>query len=262
LYPLTLFFIIITRLGSELFYFLFVPLLCWCVDEELGVKVGVFVCISTYVGSLLKALFKLPRPPKPQRKIKVKGYGFPCGHSINAGSLWTYLSLKWRKYSNFSLLLLALIPLIAFSRVYLGVQYPWAVIAGVGIGLLLSATFLSVDLTYTPRWERIIPYFLLLTIPLALVPSDKAALTMGALLGLGSGYMLEKGKKDLNMDSPPLRKSLRLVFGLPPLLLAWFLLNTYTPNLLFFIFMNYFIFGFMTAFLIPELLKRVERLIW
>lgn len=260
---LTLFFLGITRLGSELFYFAFVPLLYWCIDRELGVKVGILISVSTYVSSLLKAIFKVPRPPEALHKIEVEGYGFPSTHALNAASLWGYFSLKLRQYSTFFLLFLVLIPLIAFSRIYLGVHYLRDVTVGGGIGIVVLGVFLAGErFANTSKRKGIFTYLLLLTVPLALIPSDKAAMTMGTLLGLGGGYLLEKKRKGLDMNASLLQRSLRLIIGFPLLLLTFFPLNAHAPDLLPFIFLTYSIFGLLTTFLIPELLKHIERLIW
>ena len=52
----------ITFLGNTEFYLLFMPLLFWCLDITLGMRIGVLLLISGGLSSLLKFGFHSPRP--------------------------------------------------------------------------------------------------------------------------------------------------------------------------------------------------------
>ncbi|ODS37226.1 MAG: hypothetical protein A7315_04300 [Candidatus Altiarchaeales archaeon WOR_SM1_79] len=52
----------ITFMGGEEFYLLIVPLLFWCVDYKLGVRVAAIFLLSSYLNVGLKDLFQQPRP--------------------------------------------------------------------------------------------------------------------------------------------------------------------------------------------------------
>jgi hypothetical protein len=90
-----------------------------------------------------------------------------------------------------------LIGLVAFSRTYLGVHFPQDVIAGLGIGAL----YLVVWLWAEPRvrsWLRTLAvgwrYAIAVAAPLAMLVvhvSEDTTAAMGALVGLGTGYVLE-----------------------------------------------------------------------
>lgn len=104
----------------------------------------------------LKYLFNRPRPDAPLL-FHAEGLSFPSGHalfSITFYGLLIYIiyhsnlqtGLRWTLIA----LLLVLIPLIGFSRVYLRVHYATDVTAGlcvVFVWLVLSVSLLN-------RWEK------------------------------------------------------------------------------------------------------------
>jgi membrane-associated phospholipid phosphatase len=91
---------------------------------------------------LLKYLFQRKRPLSPLLKA-AKGLSFPSGHAIMAVTfyglllyiLWHTISTNWLKYL-LGVLLIVLMILIAYSRVYLRVHYASDVMAGLIIGVL------------------------------------------------------------------------------------------------------------------------------
>ncbi len=103
--------------------------------------------VTTMIGStatvwLLKILVELPRPIDPIPLITVDSYSFPSGHAAAAMALYgfcIYLALGTGKISLLRVTLTslfgALILLVGFSRLYLGVHYPSDVFAGYAIGL-------------------------------------------------------------------------------------------------------------------------------
>ena len=57
-------FLAITSLGSSMSFLLVLPLLFWCVDYNLGVRLTVLCCISSFCNFFLKDFFSQPRPFK------------------------------------------------------------------------------------------------------------------------------------------------------------------------------------------------------
>ncbi len=53
---------IITMLGNEIFYILFMPTIYWCVDAWAGLRIGVMLLSSTCFNGFFKVLLKGPRP--------------------------------------------------------------------------------------------------------------------------------------------------------------------------------------------------------
>jgi undecaprenyl-diphosphatase len=87
----TPFFRVFTFLGSEIFYLIFFPSLLWCVNYQLGIRIGLLFLVSVYFNSLLKILFQQPRPFEffPSLQLTyAEGFGFPSGHAQSSALVW------------------------------------------------------------------------------------------------------------------------------------------------------------------------------
>jgi len=137
-----------TFLGSEWFYLLVMPALLWCVSASLGLRLGLLLLTSACVNSILKLTFGLPRLYWVDSRVRAltveTSYGLPSGHAQNAVVLWGYLAYRLRRWRA-TILALALIAAISFSRVYLGVHFPADVAAGWLIGGLLLVLFVLLE---------------------------------------------------------------------------------------------------------------------
>lgn len=99
---------------------------------------------------LLKQLFQRKRPLSPLLKA-AKGLSFPSGHAIMAVTFYGLLvyilqhtiDINWLK-SLATFLLIVLVLLIGFSRIYLRVHYASDVLGGFIIGLLWLMISLAV----------------------------------------------------------------------------------------------------------------------
>lgn len=105
------------------------------------------VVVSTIFNVVLKNIMMVPRP-NILRLAEETGYSFPSGHSMASVAFYGFviylvLSSKMNKYLKIviSSLLVILIFIIGFSRIYLGVHNASDVIAG----HVLSTALLLVD---------------------------------------------------------------------------------------------------------------------
>ena len=134
---------IFTFMGYQQFYLLFIPVIYWCVDPKLGVRLGIGLMASAAVNGMLKLAFHQPRPywvdPRVQIYSTESSFGMPSGHAQNGIVFWGLLAKKFRTLK--SIILLGLIALfIGISRIYLGVHFLGDVLVGwVAGGLLLSS---------------------------------------------------------------------------------------------------------------------------
>jgi undecaprenyl-diphosphatase len=110
--------------------------------------------VSLLLGGLLvwsvKSSLKLERPPLSQDSIissliGADQYSYPSGHTLAATTIVYYL---WKR--ELSIILLAWLSLVGFSRVILGAHYVGDVIAGLGFGLIVSSL---VDMLVVRRCE-------------------------------------------------------------------------------------------------------------
>jgi len=128
-----------------IFYFLLVKKQTW-----FSIRVITIAISSLVLMLLLKQLFQRKRPLSPLLKA-AKGLSFPSGHAIMAVTFYGLLiyilqhsiSIDWLKLL-LTILVIILIILIGFSRIYLRVHYASDVAAGFIIGLLWLLLSLAV----------------------------------------------------------------------------------------------------------------------
>lgn len=111
------------------------------------IRFSLWILCTNIIGSLalnplVKNIFQRSRPDESFRLVKETSYSFPSGHSFASivafGCLIIIITLFiqsafWRKC--LSILCLAMIFLIGFSRIFLGVHYLTDVIGGFSLGL-------------------------------------------------------------------------------------------------------------------------------
>ena len=135
----------ITELGGEAFLIVFGLVVLWCLNKGLGrymLSVGI---IGTAVSQWLKILCRVPRPWVMKEGFTIVeaarkgagGYSFPSGHSQSAAAVFGCLAF-WYKKRAAVIACAALIALVLFSRMYLGVHTPWDVTVGCLISLVLA----------------------------------------------------------------------------------------------------------------------------
>ncbi len=138
-------FSLVTHLGGEAVFLALTLTVLWCIDK----KTGYLLLLIGYVGILanqfLKLAFRVPRPwvrdPSftivESARAGATGYSFPSGHTQNAIDVFGTLahSVKRRAWRA---VLIALIALVALSRMYLGVHTPWDVGVSLAIGIVLQ----------------------------------------------------------------------------------------------------------------------------
>ena len=120
-----------------IFYFLLITKQNW-----FSIRVITIAISSLVLMLLLKQLFQRKRPLSPLLKA-ARGLSFPSGHAIMAVTFYGLLvyilqhiiETDWLKYL-LTVLVIGLIILIGFSRVYLRVHYASDVLGGFIIGLL------------------------------------------------------------------------------------------------------------------------------
>jgi hypothetical protein len=116
------------------------PVLYWCVDSRLGIRVALILMLSTGVNDALKLAFHGPRPYWYSAEVKglasETSFGVPSGHAQNAMVLWGMMAAwlkKWWAWLAAGLVIF----FIGISRLYLGVHFPHDVLVGWLIGGLL-----------------------------------------------------------------------------------------------------------------------------
>jgi membrane-associated phospholipid phosphatase len=139
-------------MGSIPFYLLIMPVVLWCYDYSLGFRLGLILSASGLFNVMLKWAFSAPRPFWVSTKVQPLSFeptfGMPSGHAQNGVSLWGRLARglnrSWAYWTAAALVLV-----ISFSRLYLGVHFPLDVMSGWIAGAALLAAFLLLE---QPLW--------------------------------------------------------------------------------------------------------------
>jgi len=144
-------------LGTEDFFVLALPILYWCVDSMLGMRVAILLLLGTNINAAFKLAFHGPRPYWYSPKVRVlateTSFGIPSGHAQTAATIWGLLAATLRKWWGW-LVAILLIFLIGLSRLYLGVHFPQDVLLGWLIGglvLWLALRFWDPVLAWTKK---------------------------------------------------------------------------------------------------------------
>ena len=121
---------------------LFIAFIYWCINK----KTGIYIFFSMLTGFILNFAIKVTaciyRPwilcpdinPIQEAKFYAGGYSFPSGHSTNATTSWGGVATGFWK-NSFARLFLIIIPIVMFSRIYVGVHTPQDVIIGFFVGV-------------------------------------------------------------------------------------------------------------------------------
>jgi len=136
-------------------WFLFIDKHRWYSIRVPVVSLGSFLVMSG-----LKLVFQRTRPLDPVFEA-ARGFSYPSGHAMSAMTFYGLLIyIVWDKIENntykwaLSILLLIIVLLIGFSRVYLRVHYASDVLAGFSLGivwLVISLFTISKIEKYTQR---------------------------------------------------------------------------------------------------------------
>jgi hypothetical protein len=121
-------------------------LIYWCIDANLGIRVGFILLTSNFVNEIFKLMFAGPRPYWVSAKVipfsAESSFGVPSGHAQNAVGVWGMIASSLRKRWAWGVAI-ALAFLIGFSRWYLGVHFPHDVFLGWLLGGILLWAFMQ-----------------------------------------------------------------------------------------------------------------------
>ncbi len=147
---------IITNFGSLLPWSL-ICVLIYIFGGDYGRKVAVLGLLGLFLTDILVILLKYlvaePRPfltlPNVNLLTFTNGYSFPSGHTALSFAGATIIGLKYHSKSEgkYWLIypLLAFAILIGFSRIYIGVHYPYDVIFGALLGTMCGLVILKYE---------------------------------------------------------------------------------------------------------------------
>lgn len=119
----------VTQLGESGAIVLVIALVAWFVWKHRNLD-ALTILLSfggaVAFNTLLKLLLTRPRPALFPPLVVESGFSFPSGHVTASVAVYGFLAvLLWRnKHYFWALAAGSLVPVVAFSRIYLGVHYP------------------------------------------------------------------------------------------------------------------------------------------
>lgn len=244
---------LLTHLGGETFFLALVLVFYWCISKKEGYRLLVTAYTGILVNQFMKLMFRIPRPwvldPDftivESARADATGYSFPSGHSTNitavAGTIFLDIKRRWVR-----LLSILSIAVVLFSRMYLGVHTPLDVGVGFGItaiiAILVHRLFDYVEkeparmywvlggvlglsivyLAYTCMW----PFPADVDIANLEHGRETACTMIGATLGFGLGYHLDRKYINFSEKAPLAAQFIKAILGLGILIALKSLLKT------------------------------------
>ena len=212
----------ITILGEETLVVLLVVALWFAVDSKLAQKAFFVTICSTGLNGIVKNIAQVPRPfdkgVEPVRQETATGFSFPSGHT-QSFSTWSTLFAMQLKKKWLSILVAALIVLVAFSRLYLGVHYPSDVIVGasLGVGMAFLSDYLFERVKDVKKlYVAVLMIFLPFVVYFLIVANERFAdffKVFGMLGGLTLVAYLQEKCEPISYDVPWWKKLIRIVIG-------------------------------------------------
>lgn len=166
---------VITYAGDEIFFMAIAITVFWCISKKHGYYILVVGFFGTVLNQFMKLTFRIPRPWVQDPTFTIvesareaaTGYSFPSGHTQNAVGTMTCVYLSTKK-TWIRIVSVALIILVPFSRMYLGVHTPLDVGVAFAMAVLIAAA-LRPMVRHTDNNPRILTVILLVMLLVCLL---------------------------------------------------------------------------------------------
>lgn len=273
---------LITRLGEEVVVLGVICLLYWCINKDSAYKLGMIFFASGMLVQGLKVTFRVERPwvidptfsPVASARGGATGYSFPSGHTQGATALYGYFALNSKKKAH-TAIFIALILLVGFSRMYLGVHTFYDVLASLAlttIVLLLINEFygkfangehdliVAVILGGVSVLLCIYSYVLAKVGAVDFTQINDCFKSGGAGLGFTIGFYLERKYIKFDVRAPKMwMQAVKFVIGVAGALLFKSLLKLISPGNLIVDFVRYFITVMWVLVIYPIVIKKLIK---
>jgi membrane-associated phospholipid phosphatase len=258
------FFRTVSVAGRVEIYLVALTLIYWCLEKRLGTTLTYLLATTILLNGILKHAIRDPRPYWIDPSAGLANdldYGMPSGHAQLAAVFYLTIA-AWFRRAWLWILCLAMIFVMALSRVYLGVHDLPDVVAGILLGALTVAAYFLWERYASQRFnKRILGQRLLAAVALPLllglvyvvillltdIPGEEHAWSpfieeaertvlvntvaaVGLLLGLGVGFTLEGSWVRFRVDGPLWKRGLRYGLGLVITLVIAFGLDRIMPE--------------------------------
>lgn len=213
-------FVSITMLGEEYFFIVALSLIYWCIDKNLGYRIGFTYLSSMLLNNGIKEALQVPRPiGEPGiRSLRIEtatGSSFPSGHTQGVATFWMALMTSTKKKWTY-IVGTVIILLVALSRVYLGVHRPVDVIGGIIISVIWVLIMNRIFDYIKSGGSKLI--LLIVIVPsiicILIFKSEDYIKALGVTLGFFIGYILEPKYINFSVKASFVKQVLKLAIGL------------------------------------------------
>ena len=140
--------LLVTHLGEETAFLVIALIIFWCVDKYHGYYVLGVGLFGNMANQFLKILCRVPRPwvrdpnfcALEEAIPEAGGYSFPSGHSQTAVGTFGCIAVT-QKNKVLRAICVAIMILVPFSRMYVGVHTPADVLVGGAMALVMVFAF-------------------------------------------------------------------------------------------------------------------------
>ncbi len=242
-----LFFLLVTELGSDMFYVILLLTGYWTFKKRETI-VAVFVLMISVVSNYwLKLAIANPRPPSTYwyPGADATNYSTPSGHAQNSMMLFGWIAAKAKRWWTYAISI-SIIVLVGISRIYLGVHYLEDVLLGWLIGLILVLILLWYERSLTGffsgiRREYLYTALFILglvmtvtaTYVVPLPPGDNFGAIGGLIMGLAVALPLENRYIKFSVEPPEGQKwrlIVRVIVGLVLIIVLMLGLSPVMPS--------------------------------
>ena len=137
----------VTYLGDEIAFLTVALVFFWCIDKRFGYYILSVGFLGTITNQFMKLWFRIPRPwvldenftILEQAREGASGYSFPSGHTQSSVGLFGGIAYITEN-KVVRAICMAIVILVPFSRMYIGVHTP----LDVGVAALMAVLFIFV----------------------------------------------------------------------------------------------------------------------
>jgi membrane-associated phospholipid phosphatase len=254
------FFELITILGEESIYIIFLGIIFWCFDKKFGYKLAFIFLFSSVANCAVKNIFKAPRPIgiEGTRSLRVEtatGYSFPSGHTQATAVFWTSIIMKYRKTVLYVIGTFTVM-LVGISRMYLGVHWPKDVAIGIVFGIVCSVIG-SMLFDYSQKtYNKTILLIIVIPAVIGLFfwgNSEDYIKSAAVLCSFFVGYVIEDNYIGFTENAPLSTQLLKFFIGITGILVIKIFVKELLPINEIGYFIRYFLIGIWTTVCAPLL---------
>ena len=145
----------ITDFAASVYTVLIPIVIFWCFDKKTGRETLAIFAVAQMLNQFIKNTFCIYRPWIRDARVQVApeaaegatGYSFPSGHTVMATTIYGNLGRRYRtSHPGWAAVAFFAVPLVMFTRLYLGCHAPQDVLVGCAEAVLL--------ICLSGPWER------------------------------------------------------------------------------------------------------------